>query len=358
MSRRDLNTVSFWPLNLAGWAVFVVSMAASRIGRFPIGYMAATKTAMGLLGLAYTGLLLRPLYRRFLGNDASLLRVVGITAVASYAVAVLWTVSDSLADVPIERALLRPDAHITSVWQLFGGTLYDAFAILAWSFLYVAIKRQRALQTERERALRAEALANRARLDALRWQLNPHFLFNALNSISTLVLDSRNTEAVAMIARLGDLLRSTLETPSGREISLTAEMELVRRYLDIEQVRLGDRLALDVCVADDAWAALVPPMLLQPIVENAIRHAVSPRVRGGRVSIDARRIGGRLLLTVEDDGPGLPALGAVDPTEPDGIGLTNTRDRLQQHYGGAQRFALGTAVLGGLRVSFDLPYRE
>jgi two-component system sensor histidine kinase AlgZ len=229
--------------------------------------------------------------------------------------------------------------------------------MLAWSLLYVAIKHQRALHTERERALRAEAMATQARLDALRWQLNPHFLFNALNAISTLVVDNRSSEATAMIARLGDLLRSTLELPSGAAISLAAEMELVRRYLDIEQVRLGDRLALDVCIDERAWSALVPPMLMQPIVENAIRHAVAPRVRGGRVSISAQRAGDRLLLTVEDDGPGLSAAKGDLPNT-GGIGLTNTRDRLGHLYGGEHRFSLDRGELGGLRVSFDLPFRE
>lgn len=239
--------------------------------------MVVSKGVMGLLGLLLSGFLLRPLYRRFLRDDPSLIRVIGVTAIASYAVAVLWTASHSAVDILVERALLTPDARLTNFWQVFGGTLYDSFAMLAWSLLYVGIKHQRAFHAERERSLRAEALAHTARLDALRWQLNPHFLFNALNAISTLVVDGRSNEAAAMIARLGDLLRSTLELPSGPEISLAAEMELVHRYLDIEQVRLGDRLAFDVCVEESAWAALVPPMLLQLIVENAMRHALLPR---------------------------------------------------------------------------------
>lgn len=357
VTHRDFNQVSFWPLNLAGWTAFSATMAASRVGRFPIGYMIASKSVMGLLGLVLSGLLLRPLYRRFLRNDPSLVQIIGVSAISSYLVAVLWTASHSLVDVFIERALLATDARIQSLWQVFGGTLYDAFAMLAWSLLYVAIKHQRALHAERERSVRAEAMATQARLDALRWQLNPHFLFNALNAISTLVIDGRGSEATAMIARLGDLLRSTLELPSGAEISLAAEMELVRRYLDIEQVRLGDRLALDVCIDERAWSALVPPMLMQPIVENAIRHAVAPRVRGGRVSIRAQRAADRLRLTVEDDGPGLSTVSG-DLASSSGIGLANTRDRLRHLYGGEHRFALDRGDLGGLRVSFDLPFRE
>ena len=223
--------------------------------------------------------------------------------------------------------------------------------------MYVGIKHQQALHAERERSLRAEALAHQARLEVLRWKLNPHFLFNALNAISTLVIDGRSREASAMIARLGDLLRSTLDLPAGPEISLAAEIELVRRYLDIEQVRFGDRLSLDVSVDDDAWTALVPPLILQPIVENAIRHAVAARVAGGRVLVHARRAADRLLVTVEDDGPGI-ANGADVAVSRKGIGLANTRERLRLLYGDAHHFTLGRGDLGGVRVAFDLPFRE
>ncbi|HEY9229360.1 MAG TPA: histidine kinase, partial [Gemmatimonadaceae bacterium] len=232
---------------------------------------------------------------------------------------------------------------------------YNAFTLLAWSLLYVGIKHQQALHAERERSLRAEALAHKARLEALRWQLNPHFLFNALNAISTLVIDGRSKEAAAMIARLGDLLRSTLEVPSEAEIPLASELELVQRYLDIEQVRLGDRLALDVSVASDAWTARVPSLLLQPIVENAVRHAIAPRAKGGRIAVSARRAGERLHLVVEDDGPGLNSNASSNGG---GIGLTNTRERLRYLYGDAQQFRLDRGDLGGLRVRFDLPFHE
>ena len=346
-------TLSFWRLNIAGWAAYTAAMSLSRIGRFPLGYMIATKTMLGTVGLLLTGFLLRPLYRRTLGDDPSWRRVIFVTVVASYAVATLWTLADSVFDVPIARALLNPRVRMGSGWALFGGNLYNAFTMLAWSLLYVGIKHQQALQAERERSLRAEALAHKARLEALRWQLNPHFLFNSLNAISTLVIDGRSKEAAAMIARLGDLLRSTLELPSETEIPLSSEMELVQRYLDIEHVRLGDRLKFEVAIDSEAWAARVPSMLLQPVVENAVQHAIAPRARGGRISVSARRSDDRLLLVVEDDGPGL-----TSESEGGGIGLANTRERLQYLYGNAQRVTLDRSELGGLRVRFDLPFHE
>lgn len=357
MPKRDLENIPFWRLNAAAWTAFAVGMALSRVGQYPIGYMVATKTTMGVLAFASSGLLLRPFYRRFLGNEAGLVRVIALTTAASYSVAALWTAVYAIADIHIQRALLRPNNGIRHLSELFDGALYNTFALLAWSLLYVAIKHQQALRHERERTLRAEAIANQARLDSLRWQLNPHFLFNALNGISTLVVDNRATEAAAMIARLGDLLRSTLELPPGPEISLAAEMELVSRYLDIEQMRLGDRLTLVVRVEQGAYNAQVPPMLLQPIVENAIRHAVAPRVRGGCVSITAQREGDRLHIAVEDDGPGMPPHhGAA--TNGSGIGLTNTKARLAALYGGQHEFALENSQYGGLCVRFNLPFHE
>jgi len=336
----------------------MIAMSLSRVGRFPLPYMVATKGMLASVGLLLTGFMLRPLYRRVLGNEPPVSRVIVVTVVASYAAATLWTIADQVLDVPISRALLTPRAQYPHGWAIFGGNLYNAFTMLAWSLLYVGIKHQQALQAERERSLRAEALAHKARLESLRWQLNPHFLFNALNAISTLVIDGRSREAAAMIARLGDLLRSTLEVPSEATIPLASELELVQRYLDIEQVRLGDRLSLDISVDADVWKARVPSLLLQPIVENAVRHAVAPRARGGRITVTARRAGDRLHLAVEDDGPGLSANGNAASNDGGGIGLANTRERLRHLYGDAQRFTLDRGELGGLRVRFDLPFHE
>ena len=336
----------------------MIAMSLSRMGRFPFPYMIATKTMLATVGLLITGFLLRPLYRRTLGGDPSLRRVILVTVVASYAAATLWTMADTTFDVPIARAFLDSRIRFPRLSQMFGGNLYNTFTLLAWSVLYVGIKHQQALHAERERALRAEAAAHQSRLEALRWQLNPHFLFNALNAISTLVVDNRNAEASAMIARLGDLLRSALAVPSEPEIPLAAELELVQRYLDVEQVRLGDKLALDVLVDPDVRNARVPSLVLQPIVENAVRHAIAPRARGGRITLSARRTGERLQLAVEDDGPGLSTNGNGANGGGGGIGLANTRERLRHLYGDDQRVTFDRGALGGLRVVLDLPFHE
>jgi two-component system, LytTR family, sensor kinase len=350
-----LAAPAFWPLQAAGWLAFAVAMSTSRIGRFPFAYMAASKGALTLVGVLVTAFLLRPLYRRLLRADPPFLRVIVVAIAASYAAAMLWTVADHLVDVPITAAVLHRTVRYTSAGQLLNGTLYNAFALLAWSVLYVGVKHHLALAAERERALRAEARAHEARLEALRYQLNPHFLFNALNAVSTLVVEGRNAEATRTLARLGDLLRATLERPAAGEVPLADELELLRRYVDVEQVRLGDRLTVSVDVAPDAWGARVPVLLLQPLVENAVRHAVAPREAGGHVTVTAvtaeRAGGGRTLrLTVSDDGPGLRGSPAA------GVGLANARTRLAQLYGDAHRFVLGDAEGGGCRVEIELPF--
>ena len=346
---------SFWRFQIAGWIAFWVAMASSRVGRFPLGYMLVSKGVLTLLGFAITSLVLRPVYRRLLRRDPSLMRIILVTVASSYFAAALWTIGDNVTDIPIAAALLDRTIRITSVGQLLGGALYNAFALLAWSVLYVGAKHYHQLRDERERTLRAESLAHQARLEALRYQLNPHFLFNALNAISTLVVDRRNDEAGRMLARLGDLLRATLDRAEGDAVSLADEIELVRRYLDIEQIRLGDRLTVDVDISAESWSARVPSLILQPLVENAIRHGIAPREQGGRITITAEREKDRLVLAVTDDGPGLRSREPRIDTS-GGIGLTNTRERLQQLYGDAQEFAIGESETGGMRVRVALPF--
>ena len=351
--------MTFWRLQLLGWSAFWLAMAGSRIGRFPLPYMLATKGAMAAVGFLMTGIVLRPLYRRLLPDSARMTRTVVLTAVVSYLAAIAWTAADSLVDIPIARALLTPTARISNFWQIFGGTLYNAFILLSWSVLYVGIRHQRALQVERERALRAEALAQSARLDALRSRVSPHFLFNALNAISTLVMDGRSRDAVTMIAQIGDLLRSTLRQPGDDDVSLEEEIATVRQYLAIEQVRLGDRLRVEFDVDAAMMQARVPYLILQPLAENAVRHAAAEREEGGCVLVRAEHANGSLWLSVEDDGPGLDGSAAVSNAGASrtGIGLANTRERIAQRFGAGQRVVLEPSVLGGLRGALELPYR-
>src|SRR4029079_9430806 len=199
---------------------------------------------------------------------------------------------------------MRPPVF-RNVLQVFSGAVYNAFTMLAWSVLYIGIRYYAALQEERERSLRAEAAAHHAQLEALRYQINPHFLFNALNAVSTLVTERRNDEAARMLSRVSDFLRLTLTAPVREEVALADEIDYVRQYLEIEHVRFGDRLRTEIDVMPDACDAAVPAFVLQPLIENAVRHAIAPRESGGTITIEAQRAGDVLRVAITDDGPGI-----------------------------------------------------
>jgi hypothetical protein len=204
---------------------------------------------------------------------------------------------------------------------------------------------------ERERrSLELEATLAKSRLEALTMQLQPHFLFNALNAIAALV--HKNPDAAdEMLAALSDLLRLTLETSREQELPLRRELEFVERYLMIEHVRFGDRLQFELDVAPETEAALVPTFLLQPLVENAVRHGLEPRSGSGKLVIRARRDNGSLRLSVEDNGVGL----SEGKPGREGIGLANTRARLHELYDGAANVELHNR--DGLTVELTLPFR-
>lgn len=210
----------------------------------------------------------------------------------------------------------------------------------------------------RERELYASQLSEqlaRAQLQALRMQLNPHFLFNAMNAIAMQVRRSANDDAVRMLAGLSDLLRYMLEGDRPAEVPLREELGFIERYLAIEQVRFQDRLRVEIAADPAALDALVPTLILQPVVENAIRHGISRRAHAGRLVVRARREDGALMLQVEDDGPGL--VSGITPDPGTGVGLRNTCARLEQLYGKAQSFELMDSEGGGAVATIRLPWR-
>ena len=299
---------------------------------------------------------LRYLYRPLIRRGTPLLAILAVAVVASYVASLVWTAADNYLDYPVTVALgvREPGPH--RVIRPFNGAVYNAFTMLAWSVLYIGIRYYAALQAERERSLKAEAAAHQAQLEALRYQINPHFLFNSLNAVSTLVTERRNDEAVRMLSRVSDFLRLTLTAPVGDEIALADEVDYVRQYLDIERVRFGERLRTEIDVAPDVWEAAVPAFVLQPLIENAVRYAVAPRESGGAISLEARRTGDTLRVSIIDDGPGVR-----DDARANGagrIGLTNARDRLRQLYGDRGRLELINATGGGTRASIEIPFRR
>ncbi len=193
----------------------------------------------------------------------------------------------------------------------------------------------------------------RARLQTLQMQLQPHFLFNTLNTVSELV--HRDAKAAdRTIARLGDLLRLALETENSPEVSLRRELEFSQKYLEIEKTRFHDRLTVDYRIAPDALDACLPSMILQPILENAVRHGIASRPGAGRINVRAERLDGILRIVVADDGGGITK---DDGNLREGIGLSNTRARLSQLYGKRQKLILRDSAENGLEVVLEIPYR-
>jgi two-component system, LytTR family, sensor kinase len=234
---------------------------------------------------------------------------------------------------------------------VFGGfhfylLVYGMIATLVHAFEYHRRYRERELQ-----ATRLQARLSQTELQVLKMQLDPHFLFNALNAVSTLV--QREPEAAErMIGLLGDFLRLSLRYASRPEVRLDQELELLDLYLEIERVRFGERLRVAMTVAPELRAARVPTLLLQPLVENAIRHGMRERAAALEIAVAVRAPDPRWLeLEVRDNGPGLPAAGVRE-----GVGLSNTRARLEQLYGTAHRFELQSEPGAGARVTVRIPY--
>lgn len=260
-----------------------------------------------------------------------------------------------ISAVSIGDPLSQPFANVFQEFIVtglhFNLLTYWALVTLSHAADYYRKYRERELSASQLKA----QLAN-AQLSALRMQLHPHFLFNTLNAIAVLVRKSSNKEAINMLSGLSDLLRHSLENIDTQEVTLKEELEFLELYLEIEQVRFNDRLRVQIEVEQETLAALVPTLILQPLVENALRHGIGRRSAAGVLEISARRENGRLRLQVRDDGPGLAANGSKFAGSQ--IGITNTRERLRQLYGEAQTFELCNAIGGGAVATLEVPFRE
>jgi len=243
----------------------------------------------------------------------------------------------------------------TTLFSTFHQSLVTYWLLAGATQAYLYYRRYR--QGELRGAQLSTQLAQ-AQLQALRMQLHPHFLFNTLNAISTLV--HRDPEAAdRMIARLSELLRLTLENVGVQEVPLAQELEFLERYLEIERARFADRLVVRMDIAPEALSARTPYLILQPLVENAIRHGIAARSSAGCVVVSAHRDDGMLVLQVGDDGPGLPAAVAAGDVAAvgKGVGISSTRERLEKLYGARQRFELRNGESGGLLVTLAFPFQ-
>ena len=247
--------------------------------------------------------------------------------------------------------LLNPWAsdHLPAFGRLWRGRFLEN--MLAYAILYATLVAIGYALRKREQVARQNELLAKARLDALRQQIEPHFLFNSLNAIVSLIREERPADAIEVTVELGDLLRRVLDESSRQLVPLFEELDFLGKYLDIQKVRFGDRLDVAIDRASDLATAEVPALLLQPLAENAIKHGIGRRVEGGRLDIRVARTEDRLTIAVENDGPPLP------PRREDGIGLANIRARLFSLYGDQAALDIADGAPGRVLITVSLPYR-
>ena len=348
------------PLRVAGIALILATVPAAFLTKAMIVQGVSPGAALVAEALPWFGwALLTPaifgLARRFPVDRPPRVRAYGLHLLFGLAAGLVQGVVAVIVSSRIEYPADIVTPHIEPrslilMWLAFGVIMYGAIAAIGFAVDY------RTRLVERERAAdRLEHLLIESRLGALRTQLQPHFLFNALNTVAMLVREGDRDTAVRVIARFSELLRGVLDEEAPQEVSLGEELEFVGRYLEIERVRFGDRLRVHVEADDAARSAAVPHLVLQPIVENAVRHGISRRADAARIDIVAERAHDRLRVSVRDDGPGLPAGWSAAACR--GIGLRNTRDRLHYLYGDGASLELCPAEGGGVRAVIELPLR-
>jgi two-component system, LytTR family, sensor kinase len=347
LKRDDLGFPTFWPVQIAGWCCYYLSVfilllpSIQEPGTLRAG-------ALFVVVLFAFSCLLRPVCRFLIRRRLSW---IALEVRAVFCCIPAGALAGTLIDV-----VTYP--HRPLRWQTWLTPSEQAtFMLFFWCSLYFSVKLWQQSERERERLLRAEAEARDARLSALRYQLNPHFFFNSLNAVSTLVLEGKAPAATHMLAQIGELLRTTLDREAAPELPLSQEIAFTDQYLAIEQTRLGDRLRVDMDLSPETLDALVPSMLLQPLVENAVRHGVAPLVEGGTIRIQSRLNGAQLQISVHNSGA--PRTRIEPLNQPvHGIGLRNTAERLKTLYAGAHKFALQWPEAGGCQVTVELPFRK
>ena len=341
----------FWTLHISGWLGYTVSQYVGTL-LYEHKYEQMKGYVTVIIIAAISGFLLslelRYIYRRLWTLPP---RVMIFGALAScYLFALVWRVI--INSTYLQYTSDSMEWVMKSPLEFLSGAMGSTYLLLCWTGLYFGFKYYESAQQQREATLRAVTLAQEAQLKMLRYQLNPHFLFNTLNAISTLILDSENRVANQAVMRLSEFLRYTLDQDPMKKVTLRQEIEAMNLYLTTEKLRFGDRLRLEFAIEERALEAMVPSLLLQPLIENAVKFAVSPSEQGGSVRVEGRARGAMLELAVSDDGPGLNT-GAA-PGAGRGVGLRNTRERLAVLYEDNHRFAT-IDNKPGLRIELGLP---
>jgi len=359
---RDRNT-QFLFLQILGWfSLSLISFFSLTLWYNQQSFAYISHTLLqSVLGVAVSWPL-RSVFH-YLWNKPLLSRLL-LTVLSVLACSIIWSA-------------LRIGAFLwmtteTDVWADFGGWLFGSIMIfLCWAAFYHGIKYYQLLQSEHEALLhfaaenkeeqlkrsRAETFAQEAQLKMLRYQLNPHFLFNTLNAISALVVSRSSANANTMIMQLSNFLRYSLENDPIKRVTLEEEVRALRLYLDIEKTRFADRLELEFDVDPAAHEIKIPSLLLQPLVENAIKYAIAPAEKGGKISVFSKLDGEHLVIEVKDTGAGIEGDQHSMVSGP-GIGLKNTVDRLSAFYGDNYVFELRGPNASGMTIYIRLPLEK
>jgi LytS/YehU family sensor histidine kinase len=278
------------------------------------------------------------------------------TAVLSLFAVIVAAMAFSVIETWSYATFLKPDSRPAG-FEYLGAILLNFALLAAWAALYYGINYYILLEEQINQRERLESQASSAQLAMLRYQLNPHFLFNTLNSISTLVLLKQTERANAMLARLSSFLRYTLANESSAKVTLAQEVETLKLYLEIEKMRFEDRMRPHFRIDAETIGARLPSLLLQPLIENAIKYAVTPSEDGADIWITAAREGSAVRIEVADSG-GDSASAEMSATQSTGVGLANIRERLQQAYGNAHGFTTKKNEHGGFSVIIEIPYES
>lgn len=347
-SAHSVPQMPFWLLQIAGWLGFLAVHFLSGMAHGKhISYLSVSISSA--IGGAIVTWPLHLMYKRIWHLPPAQLALYALPAFLGIVAAMSVIYAVSIENYCPEEC--KPASFLG--YMAYSG--FTAYVILSWSALWFGIRNGRELAAARERALAAQSQANLAQLKMLRYQLNPHFLFNTLNAIATLVLEGANATAEKMLGALSRFLRFTLDQDPQQKVPLKREMEVLDLYLCIEKMRFEERLALDIRIDPEAEHALVPSLILQPLIENAIKFAVARAEDGCRIGIRALVNGEWLELELTDNGPGSPAFAPGAP-ESSGVGLRNTRERLATLYAERQRFSVENRPEGGVRVRITLPF--
>jgi two-component system LytT family sensor kinase len=340
---------AFWFLQSLGWT-----------GYFLLRTLSGFANSMGPMWIVHTALLTATGYSLTLLMGALFRRLIKMrviwTAVLSLAAVIVAAMAFSVIETWSYATFLKPESRPAG-FEYMGAILLNFALLAAWAALYYGINYYILLEEQINQRERLESQASSAQLAMLRYQLNPHFLFNTLNSISTLVLLKQTERANAMLARLSSFLRYTLANESAAKVTLAQEVETLKLYLEIEKMRFEERMRPHFRIDPDTIGARLPSLLLQPLIENAIKYAVTPNEDGADIWLTASREGDAVRIEVADNG-NCDACAEAATSPSTGVGLANIRERLQQAYGNAHGFTTKKNEHGGFSVIIEIPYES